>query len=99
MDLLEKNAELKEIRELHERIERRESMTFRDNVYWRVTDGQEEGPFCPGCLDGTDHLTARLIGQDGRNHWRCPVCNEIVIKPEAQKIQPNRKQTHITPWS
>jgi len=55
------SRELAEARREMEKAQRRRAMDFADDVYW-VVEGNErrEGPFCPNCLDGPNHLEMRM---------------------------------------
>jgi hypothetical protein len=62
----------------------RATLTFHDNVYWRVnSQGKEDGPFCQKCWEGSDRLVSLI--DDEPYHWRCSVCNEVPWKPGGQK--------------
>ena len=101
VELIEENADLKkDNRELRERLEIRERMVFRDNVSWRTIDESEsdEGPFCPGCFDGTNHLAARLAERHGDKYWRCPVCSAFIQKPGADQRTEVRMALRIRPY-
>jgi hypothetical protein len=70
--------------ELRQAAELRESLLFRDNVYWKRTgDGPEDGPFCQKCFDGGQRLV-RLV-DDQRDRWRCSVCGTGAWKPGGQQ--------------
>jgi beta propeller repeat protein len=70
--LSEENAQLRlEVHELREQIRTRQTMEFRDDVYWRNEDGQLIGPICPKCFDGAHSHPAiyqnSVVWQDYRN--------------------------------
>ncbi|MGZ3592053.1 MAG: hypothetical protein ACXU99_15475 [Thermodesulfobacteriota bacterium] len=81
-NLAEENARLRqELIDLREKVQTRENMEYKDNVYWRrSSDGKLQGPFCPKCLDGTQKA-ARMKERSNDHWWRCPVCDCIVERP------------------
>ncbi|WKZ32125.1 MAG: hypothetical protein QY316_09420 [Thermodesulfobacteriota bacterium] len=67
MDVLQELGELKkENASLKELLERRESLKYENNAYWRDLNGKKEGPFCATCHD-TKELLVRLhyVNGDG----------------------------------
>jgi hypothetical protein len=80
--LAEENARLRqELVALREWINVRTKMKHRDNAYWKETGpNQEEGPFCPKCLDGNDR-PVRMAEESDDPWWRCPVCAYVIKRP------------------
>lgn len=77
--LLQEHEELERAhRELQDATKaKREDFEWRDEVYWRRGTG--EGPFCPGCLDGS-FKPIRMPNRNGM--WICPVCQHKQDTPE-----------------
>lgn len=80
--LRDANLDLRnENRELRERLARRETLEFAENVYWRpAADGTRDGPFCPKCY-GTHDKANRLGFHEGSlpgytttRRYNCAVC-------------------------
>ena len=60
--------------ELLERLNVRESLTFRDGVFWQVPPGgSDEVPVCPKCYQDEDKVIF-LQSEDGYPHSWCPKC-------------------------
>ncbi len=82
LGLLEENHRIKrEFQHLQDQVNMRESMAFKDNVYWRSNGNNPEGPFCPKCLDGATQRAARMAILKDRGFWECPVCKLFVYMP------------------
>ncbi len=79
--LAEDNALLRQdLIEIREKLQAREDMEYRNNVYWRrLSDGKFEGPYCPKCLDG-ERKVARMADRSDDNFWRCAVCDYLIEK-------------------
>jgi len=75
-------AENQELRAEVERV--RSSVVFHHSVNWRVlSDGTEDGPFCPVCISAGVHM--RLMVAEGFDqttevwHLRCPKCHLVGV--------------------
>jgi len=79
--LAEDNAQLRqEVIELREKVQTRQKMEFRYDVYWsRLPEGEHEGPYCPKCLDG-DGKASRMGNRQDDRFWRCRVCGTNIEK-------------------
>ena len=78
IELFQENIELKGIiSDLEEKLTIKESLTFKNNSYWIIKDGKEEGPFCPNCWD-TKTLTVRLLPMPNPPYIKCPNCNILL---------------------
>lgn len=66
MQLREENNQLRE------RLSARENMQWDPPYYWRVNNGEQEGPYCQHCLD-TEDKTIRLQ-TSGNGYWECYAC-------------------------
>ena len=52
----------------------RATMVFKNDTYWRpLSDGSEEGPFCPKCFDGEGKVSRMTDRHNG--FTCCVVCN------------------------
>ncbi|MBR2566588.1 MAG: hypothetical protein IKE29_18505 [Paenibacillus sp.] len=70
MNILEQNNNLKaEVRELRDRFEIQEKLTFKNNKYWISND---EGPFCTKCWDVEKKLVRHQDLYNG--YYTCPNC-------------------------
>jgi len=69
-------------RNLQERLNTREQLTFRKNAYYRG----EDGPFCSRCYDA-DGLLVRLHAQSGYQP-RCPKCEAVAVDPDRPPPKP-----------
>jgi cell division protein FtsB len=85
--LVQINADLtREVNRLREDLDRlkrsrddRAAFVFKGDVYWRGEGSNEEGPFCPKCLDA-DEKPIRMI--DRKNGYTCCVhCNFSISTP------------------
>lgn len=73
MNLLNENHTLRgQVRDLSERVELQDSLTFKDNMYWRTLDEGVDGPFCSKCWD-TDRKLVRLQTLGNQAQY-CPAC-------------------------
>jgi len=78
ISLQEENFNLREeLRVLKEQCVLKESLDFDGNVYWKMSNGKREGPFCPACHD-SDSKQIRLHGltprQGKTSKWNCKIC-------------------------
>jgi hypothetical protein len=53
----------------------REEMIFEETVYWKRTNGEREGPYCPHCYEARDK-TLHLKPGMTRGSFSCPSCHE-----------------------
>lgn len=98
--LAEENARLRtELLDLREQVKTRQEMIFQSNVYWRYgKDSNQEGPYCPKCLDGSDKL-ARMVEPPDGNYWHCPVCNFNIDMPGRGRSLSDRAITEYDPFN
>jgi len=47
-------------------------MNWESPYYWKIEEGNKEGPFCQQCYDKNGELM-RLQG-NGRGYWECKTC-------------------------
>lgn len=85
--LQEENIALKkDILELKEALELKESLTFRDNMYWKKSG---EGPYCPSCYDSKKEIH-NLTFNTTKIEYTCPTCKNKYSTPQQQE-EYNRK--------
>lgn len=78
LELQEENQALKErLSELEEELKLSGEMEFDGSVYWRVTENERHGPYCPRCYDADTKLI-RL--QDWGDAWNCFQCKNLPEK-------------------
>jgi len=82
--LRDANIELRnENRDLREKLNTREGLTFAENVWWKLLDnGGREGPYCPKCYGDRDKAVRMgyHVYNFGPNYgvsrkYTCPVCD------------------------
>ena len=97
--LAEENVKLRqELIELREQMQSRQEVHYQFNVYWRRTsEGENEGPYCPNCLDG-DKKPARMTDRPEADFWRCAVCHCAISKP-GTSLESGRAQRELDPLS
>jgi regulator of replication initiation timing len=78
MSLREEMQPLKEeLRKLNDKTEITKSLKYRNNNYYTVVDGNEDGPFCTVCWD-VDQKLVRMFGYHaniGGTRYRCDYCS------------------------
>lgn len=70
--LTEKDAR---IRELSEALKISGNLEYEAPFYWRVEDGQKDGPFCQKCYDADSKLIR--LQKWGANAWKCVACGNV----------------------
>jgi hypothetical protein len=78
LELQEENLQLRtRLRELEVKVEVKDSLVFRESMYFRVKDGKEDGPFCSKCYDDDGKVVRlhALHDRDIRDTHHCPVCD------------------------
>ncbi len=82
-ELEENNRGLKEkMRELEEKLNEKGDMEFKDNAYWKKSNG--DGPFCVPCWDGLRKLM-RVVGKEGYFYCPGPGCTYKFYTEEYRK--------------
>ena len=71
------------VRELEAQKKADAEMNFELGVYWKVSDGQKDGPYCQPCWD-KDRLAIRVTTPDGDGYWRCKICKNAFDKQRAR---------------
>lgn len=98
-ELAAKVATLEDAVRKYERDERRdEEFTYERNSYWRVAEGEPDGPYCGNCFDSDSkavHLQPRANG-----YWACPSCNTLaLVDSTAERVgQPTRRHLMRRNW-
>ena len=68
---LEKNN-----KELQEKLEFKEGVEFRDNAYWKKSDG--DGPYCSVCWNNKNKIIRLLPTNKYNNFYECKICSNKV---------------------
>lgn len=81
-------------KKLQKEIEIKENLMHEGNVYWIVTGGRKDGPFCTSCWDSKRTLI-RLHRNEDSTRIYCPTCKITaegrtvnVFRPRPKKINP-----------
>ncbi len=70
-------------KDLKDKLQTKDSLTFENNAYWINKDGKKDGPFCSCCWD--DHnKTIRVQPAGNPAFCTCPKCKNTV------KVYPDR---------
>lgn len=82
--ILDEKTQLKnEINSLKEKLKIKESLSFKDNTYWRKkSEGVMDGPFCTNCWDTGNNLV-RLITCLDPQYSQCPTCKIPLEVPKT----------------
>nr|WP_321256035.1 hypothetical protein [uncultured Pseudodesulfovibrio sp.] len=76
LELREQNIEYRELAEqFQQQSAIEEELEFKDNVLWRLKDGERIGPFCQSCWDSQKKLI-RL--QKDEYMYYCKVCKDEI---------------------
>ncbi|HEV2351096.1 MAG TPA: hypothetical protein VG028_14740 [Terriglobia bacterium] len=67
------------IAELERKSMTKEQFQFRDNMYWKGS----EGPFCPRCLDVNNNIV-RLAPVEAKGRYYCWECKSKFATPNAE---------------
>lgn len=79
----------KENQSLKEQVKRIQDMQYDDsmNVYWNLSNGEKEGPYCPRCMEKEKHYAhLRRFGYD----LKCNVCDYVVGDKNIEMNQRER---------
>lgn len=83
VELVQERNDLKtKIQDFEERQKQKETLEFRDNMYWeKESNAKTDGPFCSGCFDGSGK-TVRLQHLEGVSdfYYHCPICGIDISK-------------------
>ena len=74
-----------EIRQLQEKIDTQEKMTFEKPYYWKINGAEKEGPFCQHCYDKDGKIVQLQDGENGC--WNCTICKNIYL--DKNYIEPS----------
>lgn len=76
-ELLEMQKQIADItnenKELKEKLEIKESLTYKNNAYWIKKENEKDGPFCSCCWDN-DKKTIRMQPCANPVYFDCPKC-------------------------
>lgn len=68
-----------EIRSLQAQLELKDNLIWEEPFYWRITDGQRDGPFCQQCFDASNKLIRCINKGYQQGVWNCHTCKSIVV--------------------
>jgi hypothetical protein len=77
--LQEENIQLrKRILDIESKLSTKESLTFKDSMYFRAENGKEDGPFCPKCYDDKEKLVRlhAIPNPKSQDTHHCRVCDD-----------------------
>ena len=72
----ELNRTKEELRQLQNKESERKELTFKDGLYWKISEGnedQKEGPYCSKCMDVEGLKVNMQIDHEGA--YACPNCS------------------------
>ncbi|EQB4356020.1 hypothetical protein ACYJ3L_000327 [Vibrio alginolyticus] len=94
--LQEENLELREtIAELEKKLANKNHLKYDAPFYWKVEDGNKDGPFCQMCQD-SDGKSIRLQ-TEGNDVWRCFRCTKTYFGPNYEAHVPDFQDDHSWP--
>jgi len=76
----------------------KEEMVFEETVYWRLRNGERQGPFCPVCYDDKQKVVHLNTGAT-RGTFGCGVCRNGFRTDEYKSPGPSRPSRKSGPWS
>lgn len=90
--LQNENTELHgRVRELQQKVNLREQMKFKDNLYWLQTGDSMDGPYCPKCYN-EDQGARKLLSESYLIF--CPSCG--LVLHENGKLPTHAERVRIT---
>jgi len=86
LSLRETNLELREENGiLKQQLDLRDNMKFEDGFYWKHgEEGERDGPYCPGCLDGKK--TAVRLHEQSNGYLICTNCKFRAAGPNWTEL-------------
>lgn len=83
--IIEEKFELQEEnQDLKKRLNLKENLYFKNNMYWLKKENDIVGPYCSKCYD-KDNKLVHFHTDD--NYYRCPVCN-FALNEEGKRERP-----------
>jgi hypothetical protein len=74
MELQEENMDLKErLSKVLAQLKNKESVSFKNGMYWQLDGEEPDTPYCPKCHDTNDKLVR--MHRDGKGWW-CYQCKD-----------------------
>lgn len=67
-----------EIRRLQAQLELKDNLIWEEPFYWKITDGQRDGPFCQQCFDASNKLIRCVNKGYQQGVWHCHTCKSVV---------------------
>lgn len=68
-----------EIRSLQTLLELKNNLIWEAPFYWKIKDGQREGPFCQQCFDASNKLIRCINKGYKQGVWNCHTCKSMVV--------------------
>ncbi|MGK4305124.1 hypothetical protein ACSMFS_21340 [Shewanella xiamenensis] len=68
-----------EIRSLQAQLELKDNLIWEEPFYWKITDGQRDGPFCQQCFDASNKLIRCINKGYQKGVWHCHTCKSVVV--------------------
>lgn len=68
------------------------AMIWEPPYYWKIVDGEKDGPFCQHCWD-KDKKAIRLQDAGGKGYWKCNVCTNRCKDDSAQPSLPRQPRS------
>lgn len=105
LDVMEKMIEMQkrisdletDNKDLKDKLQTKDSLTFENNAYWINKDGKKDGPFCSCCWD--DHnKTIRVQPAGNPAFCTCPKCKNTVKVYPDQDNPPHASQFRPTSY-
>src|SRR3989338_5684032 len=101
-ELLEMQKQIADItnenKELKEKLEIKESLVYKDNVYWIEKENKKDGPFCSCCWDN-DKKTIRMQPCGNPVYFDCPKCKNKGVQIYPDALTHNEEPKNFDPYS
>jgi hypothetical protein len=68
-----------EIRSLQAQLELKDNLIWEEPFYWKIKDGQRDGPFCQQCFDASNKLIRCINKGNIQGVWNCHTCKSTVV--------------------
>lgn len=68
-----------EIRSLQAQLELKDNLIWEEPFYWKITEGQRDGPFCQQCFDASHKLIRCINKGYQKGVWNCHTCKSMVV--------------------
>jgi len=93
----DENQNLKaKIKNLEEKLQIKEKLTYEKSYYWLNDNGAKSGPYCQRCYDVKNNLVHLQGGQN--DTWWCYECKVNFYGPNYQAPQPRQRNNSNKNW-